>query len=162
MNVTFRMAQRSAITIACVALGLIVLPQRAHSAQPIITAADLTAGSNYGRTVARDVDFNSDGYADLVVGDPSRNQVLVYFGGTAPDALADLVLTSGGQGSGFGIAVARVPDISGDGINEIAVGASGSDKVFVFYGGTSPNGVADLTVTGPATFPAETFGFSVA
>jgi hypothetical protein len=145
-------------------LALITFSSSLRAATPLITMSDATSNSNFGRSVADDIDFNGDGFSDLVVGDPSFNRVSVYFGGPGHDNVADLVMSGI---PGLGICVRRLPDITGDGIDELAVGAPGGgsgEQVVIYYGGASPDNVADVTVPAPPpTFNVtETFGFSIA
>lgn len=134
-----------------------------HAAQPVMTVSDFTSNTDFGRSIADDVDFNGDEFSDLAVGTSTSSRVDVYLGGPGHDAVADVVLTGY---PALGICVRRLPDISGDGIDEIAVGATSGgseERVVIYYGGTSPNGVADKIVPSPAPmFQPETFGYSIA
>jgi len=127
-------------------------------------------------------DFNGDGYADLVIGEPDAavggqagaGDLIVLYG--SPDGLtkngpqewddAKLGLTPG-AGDGFGTALAS-GDFNGDGFSDLAIGIPGrsistpslfgatvhpqAGVVFVIYG--SPNGltITDQSVPAPRRF----------
>jgi len=119
------------------------------------------AGDCLGRSTAGAGDVNGDGYDDVIVGGPPENgpggnRAYVFYGGSAADAIADLVLD--GVGS-FGMAVAGAGDVNGDGYDDLLVGASNNYKAFLFYGGAEADEVADLTLTGAS---GSYFGLSVA
>lgn len=116
----------------------------------------------FGTAVAPAGDFNDDGYDDIVIGaykadwgafeDPGK--AYVYFGGTVPDYTADLTLIGVADGERFGCAVYGV-ELNGDNVTDIAIGAYSYDgafvnqgRVYVFYGGTSPDSLFDLSITG--------------
>jgi FG-GAP repeat protein/flagellar hook capping protein FlgD len=130
------------------------------------------AGENLGYSVSSAGDVNHDGYSDLVVGatnggPSSSGRAYVYFGGPTPDAVADLTLTGEAAGDGFGSAVASAGDMNGDGYADVIVGAPLNDaagvssgRAYVYFGGVSPNAVADLVLSGAAA--GERLGCSVA
>ncbi|MCX7045566.1 MAG: FG-GAP-like repeat-containing protein [Candidatus Sumerlaeota bacterium] len=116
------------------------------------SATPETDGS-FGRAVASIPDMNGDGIAEIAVGarneDPVANaidggRVYIYSGsdGTRMRTLA----SPNQQPSGlFGAAVAAIPDVDGDGLADIAVGAPGESglagasragRVYIFSGAT--------------------------
>ncbi len=139
-----------------------------------LTLTGAAAGDNFGSSVASAGDVNVDGIADLIVGAPFNDaggtdagRAYVYYGGTPPNAIADLTLTGAAAGDNFGASVASAGDVNGDSFPDVIVGAPGSDaggmdagQAYVYYGGTPPNAIADLTLTGAA--PGDYFGYSVA
>ena len=66
--------------------------------------------------------------------------------------VADVTLTGGISGDYFGISVSSAGDINGDGFDDVIVGAnrysSSRGRAYIFYGGSSMNNVADVTITG--------------
>jgi len=122
------------------------------------------SGELFGTSVAPAGDVNGDGHADVIVGGPtngtgglSAGRAYVFYGGPGADATADLALT-GSAGQQLGNSVASAGDVNGDGYSDIIVGAPGGDRAYVYYGGSSPDAVADLTLTGSA---GDAFGLSV-
>jgi len=117
-------------------------------------------GDQYGNTLVT-MDFNDDGFEDLVVAAPaaddngtSSGKVYIYFGGPAADTLADLTLT-GAASSFFGMALASGGDFNHDGAEDLLVGAPFYDSpaenagaVYLFYGGTVPDNTPDHIFTG--------------
>jgi hypothetical protein len=143
------------------------------------TTADMiltgqAAGDEFGAAVAGAGDVNGDGFDDVIVG-ASRNDLaganagsaFVYYGGSIPNATADLVLIGAAPGDRCGYSVAGAGDINGDGFDDMIVGAIANDaggtdagRAYVYFGGMFPNATADLVLTGAAAFDA--FGTSVA
>ncbi|WP_437790378.1 FG-GAP-like repeat-containing protein [Sorangium sp. So ce693] len=98
-------------------------------------------------------DIDADGYADLVVGAPGGGpnfdepgNAYIYRGGPeAFDTVADTMFSGVQSGSKFGTSVASA-DFNGDGFSDIAVGAPGSQRVYVYFGSagaldTTPDGL---------------------
>ncbi|MCA3011430.1 MAG: FG-GAP repeat protein, partial [Myxococcaceae bacterium] len=87
-------------------------------------------------------DVNGDGFSDLVVGLPTgvggpTGGAVVYLG--SPVGLADSGVTlapspDGGVVRSFGSSVASAGDVNGDGLSDVVVGASGSNRAYVFHG----------------------------
>jgi len=113
-------------------------------------------------------DVNNDNYEDVVISSiesPSdgTGHVYIYFGGSAPNATADWILSGPGQ---FGNQVCGAGDMNGDGYDDILVGArhwwhTGPESgiALVYYGGENPDSNWDLTF-GDST-PYDNFGWSV-
>ncbi|RAL25055.1 hypothetical protein DL240_02245 [Lujinxingia litoralis] len=94
------------------------------------------AGARFGQRIAANGDFNNDGHRDLAVGAYNlRNEagiaeggVLVYLGSSSGlQNTPDWTLLSGQAGSEFGISVRAIPDLTGDGSDELLVGARSYD-----------------------------------
>jgi hypothetical protein len=141
---------------------------------PDMTLAGLAAFDIFGSSVAGAGDVNGDGFDDVIVGavradagGTDRGSAYVFFGGVAPDAVADLTLPGTANFDNLGVSVAGAGDVNADGYDDVIVGAdiaSGpapqSGRAYVFFGGAAPNAVADVTLDGAAT--SDRFGNSVA
>ena len=103
---------------------------------------DLDEGDEFGRTVAGIGDQNGDGTPDLAVGacyddDNGSNQGAVYIFFLAPDGsiLGEQKISESAGGFGghldsndqFGRGIVSLGDLDGDGIRDLAVGATGDD-----------------------------------
>jgi len=117
----------------------------------------------FGISVASAGDFNGDGYPDIIVGARYAGlpgKAFIYYGAPSLDSTPDLTLTGEATGSSswFGSSVASAGDVNGDGFDDVIVGAPvygpGSTqvgRVYVFFGGSTPDAVPDRMFTGPAT-----------
>ncbi|MBK6506408.1 MAG: FG-GAP repeat protein [Ignavibacteria bacterium] len=119
----------------------------------------LSGTVNFGFSVATAGDINDDGFSDVIVGMDAQGltSVYVYFGGNPMNNSADLTLTQT-QG-GFGSSVTSAGDVNGDGYSDFAVGywlnSTGSfslnGSVYVYFGGTLLDNVADVIIPGIAS-----------
>lgn len=131
-------------------------------------------GEAFGASVAVG-DFNGDGYGDVAVGAPnmvgSGGQVRIFNGGTgAFNTTADHVVSVAQIGAGFGLAVANVGDLNGDGIVDLGVGALNYDlntavtesgAAFIWFGKASGvSGNADRQIL--MNTAAALFGWRIA
>jgi hypothetical protein len=99
-------------------------------------------GASFGRAVSGVGDFNSDGYPDFAVGSraPGRGnknhgQIYVYSGLDGSLLYNNVQETN----DGFGMSIADLGDVDGDGIDDLAVGhfeTSGPGKLTVILGQT--------------------------
>src|SRR5580765_1402989 len=129
-------------------------------------------GDNFGCSVAWIGDVNGDGMEDLLIGAfrypdfQSAGEAFLYFGGSAIDSVADLLIPPPAGGAGwFGISVASAGDFNGDGYPDFIVGARQAGyegKAFLYYGGPSLDATPDLTLTGESTGSLTGFRASVA
>lgn len=144
---------------------------------PSLRYDGLRAGAEFGIAVTAG-DLNGDGYADVAVGAHrddaiarGAGRVFVYLGGAAPDTDADLILDGQNFGDGFGVKVVSGFDLNADGYDDLAVAAWLHDgvtdntaddrgRVYVFFGGSSPDGVPDLILDGGEAL--ENFGVGIA
>lgn len=103
-----------------------------------------TPGSNFGYKVAG-ADLNNDNFSDLVISAPGTGTVYVFYGplnGSLGPADANATLTGAFSDDEFGKSIINAGDVDGDGFEDIAVGAPGTDYfgdadaglVYVFYG----------------------------
>jgi len=102
-------------------------------------------------------DLNGDGYDDFIGAGASRygnnrGRCYIYYGGPNMDVAADLMLTGENANDYFSENAWSGGDLNGDGCDDLVVGAPGysnfQGRVYVYYGGSSMNGTADLTLTG--------------
>ena len=117
-------------------------------------------GAGLGASVARAGDVNGDGYADIIVGAFSYDDVqtnegaaFVFHGGpmgvpSGNPSTANTTLQSNIDFASFGESVAAAGDVNGDGFSDVIVGASSyadgqpdEGAAFVFHGSSS--GVAN-------------------
>jgi hypothetical protein len=130
--------------------------------------ADGDAGTDaFGYAVKSAGDVNADGYADVIVGapggdgSPRRGKAYVYLG--SPTGLAGTPVweMEGDQpGAEFGFSVTGAGDVTGDGFDDILVGAPGYDgpdteegRTFLYIGGFSgildwPPWITEIDVAG--------------
>ncbi len=126
-----------------------------------VTAADATT-QTYMVSVKHSTysDFNGDGYSDVIVGDPyylygySQGRAYIYFGGSAMDSVADVIMTGVSNDDNFGMSVSS-GDFNGDGYCDAIIGAPGNDsggnsagRAYIFWGGESMDNLPDVYFTG--------------
>ncbi len=107
-------------------------------AAPDVTLS-IPAGAELGAVVCSTGDVNGDGNADLAVGSAEVGRVYVFHGTGAGLATApSRTLTAPSGALDFGVALAGPADFDGDGLGDVAVGASRSDgyagRVLVYPG----------------------------
>jgi hypothetical protein len=113
----------------------------------------------FGSSLAGAGDINGDGLEDLIVGASTSNQaamdtVSIFFGGSPSGSVPNLRLTSLIPGGQFGCSVAFVGDVNGDGYSDFLIGArseSSTGKAYLYFGGASPDDVADVVFSGSAS-----------
>ena len=128
--------------------------------------------SQFGRSVAGVPDADGDGQGDLLVGAPledggASNAGRAYlFSGATGVVLRTLVSPNPEANGVFGLTVAGVPDLDGDGRGDLFVGAQGEDggmsdagRAYVFSGAT---GELLRTLVSPNPEANGFFGFDVA
>jgi len=122
-------------------------------ALPAWTAVGDAATDAFGHAVASAGDVNADGYGDVIVGapggdgSPRRGKAYVYLGSTAGLSASPVWEMEGDQPDAeFGFSVAGAGDVTGDGFDDIIVGAPRYDgpdpqegRTFLYLGG--PTGI---------------------
>ncbi|MBK8983683.1 MAG: FG-GAP repeat protein [Ignavibacteria bacterium] len=131
------------------------------------------AQDQFGYSVSTAGDVNGDGYSDVVVSSIINSargtysgRAYIYFGGTAMDITADVVLTGEAAGDYFGRSVSSAGDVNGDGYSDILIGANGNDaggnnagRAYIYKNSMTGMDIADEFFTGPEAFVQ--FGYSV-
>lgn len=104
--------------------------------QPKVVINGVWAGGAFGRSVACAGDVNGDGFSDVIVGEPDRDNgaslqeggAHLYFGSIAGNLLTRSFITSGQATAKLGASVASAGDVNGDGFSDIIVGSPYYDK----------------------------------
>jgi hypothetical protein len=117
-------------------------------------------GALFGWAVSELADVDGDGARDAIVGavldGPSSNGAVDVFSGATGDLLYEF---HGKPGDLLGYSVADAGDVDGDGVDDVAAGAQGGDRVLVFSGATGSR-TPLLVLHGEQA--GDAFGFSVA
>ncbi|MEO8209255.1 MAG: FG-GAP-like repeat-containing protein, partial [bacterium] len=132
---------------------------------PDVNMTGENINDKFGVSVSSAGDVNNDGYSDVIVGaegfDISTGRAYIYYGGNIVNNVADVVMT--GESIYFGHSVSDAGDVNGDGYDDIIISAYGYSsylgKAYIFFGGTSMNNNADITMTGEGE--NNYFGYSV-
>lgn len=122
-------------------------PNGVQSETLFLTPLSARAGDYFGGSVDSAGDVNGDGFSDLIVGAPGRNQsgaAFVYLGSEdGVDRSSELILRPPDSVSGgpelFGSSVAGAGDVNSDGYDDVLVGAVGLGAAYLFLG--SPEGI---------------------
>ncbi len=131
-------------------------------------AVDVTMSNigNFGESVSDAGDVNGDGFDDVIVGAWADNSLTgksyIFYGGSTMNNTADVIMSED-PSNVFGWSVSTAGDVNGDGFSDVIVGAwannSSTGKSYIYFGGTSMNNIADVTISGEIS--ANKFGVSV-
>jgi hypothetical protein len=98
-------------------------------------------------------------------GGEDAGRAYIFFGGSSPDSVADIVLTGQAADDQFGTSVSTAGDVNGDGYDDVIVGAYHNDgggtnagRAYIYYGGTSMDTLPDVVLTGEVVLPDEITG----
>lgn len=89
------------------------------------------AGAAFGKSVACAGDVNGDGFSDIIIGEPYRNNganlkegsARIYFGSITAKLNSKSVISSAQAEAELGTSVSSAGDVNGDGFSDIIVGA---------------------------------------
>src|SRR5262245_15244762 len=130
-----------------------------HSVPDLVIPFPPGGSGWFGIGVASAGDFNGDGYPDIIIGArnaPIPGKAFIYYGGPSLDATPDLTLTGETTSfTWFGNSVAPAGDVNGDGFDDVIVGAPAygatqTGRVYIYFGGSSPDAIPDRVFTGLA------------
>ena len=176
---------RIVVEDAGAAYPLVIDPLLTETADAQVESNDSTA--QLGTSVASAGDVNGDGYADVIVGAPYydgggslEGAAFIFLGSasgvaTGGPSVAATQLEANQSSARFGISVAGIGDVNGDGYGDVIVGAAEYDAdqtnegaAFIFHGSASgiPSGgpatAATRLESNQSTSPSPAFGNSVA
>ena len=127
------------------------------------------AADQFGFSVSDAGDVNGDGFDDIIVGaniyNTFQGRAYIYYGGNTMNNIADVTLTGSSISDIFGYSVSAAGDVNGDGFDDVIVGANGYNggtyqgRAYIYFGSSSMNSTADVTMTGAAA--GDYFGESV-
>jgi hypothetical protein len=136
---------------------------------PDIILTGEAADDYFGNSVSAAGNVNNDDYDDVLIGArwndtaaSNAGRAYIYFGGSAMDDSADVLLTGEAANDYFGNSVSAAGDMNNDTYDDVIVGADRNDNggsAYVYFGGAAMDSIADLKFT--AEEANEYFGQSV-
>jgi hypothetical protein len=133
-----------------------------------VTINGSNPGDHFGWDVSSAGDVDNDGYDDILVGAPgygnNNGRAYIFYGKKLTNtnaSAADITLIGGVGTSYFGCSVACAGNVNGDNYCDVVVGAFGSEKAYLYYGGTGMT-LGKPNVTIKCENSGDLLGFSVA
>ncbi|WP_437290289.1 FG-GAP repeat domain-containing protein [Sorangium sp. So ce406] len=111
-------------------------PGQGFDPTPKADLVDPSGDSRFVSSFGSAGDVNGDGFDDIIVGAMQDNRVYVYLGGPQGLETTPSVTLTGSDA--FGVTVATVGDVNGDGFDDVAV-ADRSPKVLLYLGDGKSN-----------------------
>ena len=161
--------------VSCLIVPLVMLTGLAVPAWGVVHLTDEAtgvAGQLFGAAISELEDLNGDSRGEFLIGAPGDNQngldagAAFYYRSRPSNSHGLQQAWRGVAGEKFGFSVARIGDVSGDGIPDFAVGAPQSDapyascgRVYLFWGGNNISATPDLVITGSAA--GDQFGYAI-
>jgi hypothetical protein len=131
-----------------------------------VTMNGVAAEDLFGWSVSSAGDINNDGFSDVIVGAYYRNAGLgagqgssyIFYGGPSMDNTEDVTIDGEAAGDSFGWSVSSANDINNDGYSDVVIGApyhnaglgAQQGRAYIYFGGSSMDNVADVTMDGEA------------
>ena len=123
----------------------------------ILTGSSAVAGKG---------DYNNDGFADVIAGEPNNDingedagRVSIYYGGLEMDTAPDAMFYGEPAYDYFGSSVSYAGDLNRDGYSDVIVGSPFDNKggrdagcAYIYFGGKPMNANADITIMGKTEY----------
>lgn len=138
--------------------GRVYVYRNSHTGTDIADVRMLgSSQSQFGESATSAGDLNADGYDDYIIGAPAygdntTGRAYIFFGSSNPDTIPDITINGHNTESWFGWSVNGGHDFNADGYDDIIIGApeynSSRGRIYIYYGGSPMDTVADIILTG--------------